>query len=104
MNTTHMCHQYCPHCHASLPAPRSRLLGWLVVGLAWTVTLTMVFGAILTGFFIMFLFPFLFAGGASLVTTAHAWAFQDRICDACGKVVDEPCVTVTTELEPVHAA
>jgi hypothetical protein len=96
----------CPHCRASLPAPRSRLLGSLVVGLAWTVVMAMVFGALLIGPFIMLIIPFLFAAGVSLITVAHEWAFPDWTCAACGKLIEVPEVTTPepVRLETAHAA
>jgi hypothetical protein len=77
----------CPHCRASLPAPRSRLLAGLVVGATWTVAMAMVFGGILLGPIILFVLPFLFAGGISMIVAAHAWAFEEPTCNACGKLV-----------------
>ncbi len=78
----------CPHCTASLPAPRSRLLGTLLVGLAWTTAMTMVFGGILLGPAIILVLPLLFPAGVSMITAAHARAFEDATCDACGKLVE----------------
>jgi hypothetical protein len=94
----------CPHCRASLPAPRSRLLGYLVVIGAWITVMAMVFGAILLGPAILMVIPFLFAGGASLITIAHAWAFDDWTCDACGKLIErEPSHVPSPSLTPAPA-
>ncbi len=78
----------CPHCRASLPAPRSRLVGALVVGVAWILAMTMVFIGILTGPIIIVLLPMLVPSGISMITAAQTWAFEDWTCDGCGKLVE----------------
>lgn len=96
---------YCPHCRASLPAPRSRLLGRLLVGVAWTLAMALVFGGILLGPIIIFILPFLFAGGFSMITAAHEWAFDDWTCDACGKLVEiEAAPVAAPQLATARAA
>jgi hypothetical protein len=75
----------------------------LVVGLAWTVTTAMMFGALLIGPFIMIVIPFLFFAGASLITAAHEWAFADETCGACGRLIEREEQVGSTRLEPVHA-
>lgn len=79
---------HCPHCRASLPAPRSRTLSVLALSLAWVGAMTMVFIGILTGPIIIFLLPFLVPGGISMVTAAHQYAFAEHECEACGKLVE----------------
>lgn len=93
----------CPHCRASLPAPHSRILGVLAVGLAWTIAMTMVFVGILTGPFIIFLLPALVPAGMSMISVAHGWAFAERDCQACGKLVEASSPTRVTSLRPVVA-
>lgn len=83
-------HDHCPHCRATLPPPRSRLLGALLVGTAWIIAMAMVWGGVLLGPAVIAILPLLFAGGMSIITVAHSWAFADRICDACGKLVEAP--------------
>lgn len=79
---------HCPHCRASLPAPRSRTLSVLALSLAWVGAMTMVFVGILTGPIIIFLLPFLVPGGIAMVTAAHQYAFAEHECEACGKLVE----------------
>ncbi|MFV8755599.1 hypothetical protein ACNOYE_34040 [Nannocystaceae bacterium ST9] len=99
---THPAH--CSHCRASLFAPRSRSLGALVVGVAWTLAMTMVFIGILTGPIIIFLLPMLVPAGVSMITTAHEWAFADWTCDACGKLVEVEAPQASSALTVARTA
>lgn len=90
---------HCPHCRASLSAPRSRTLSVLALALAWIGAMTMVFIGILTGPIIIFLLPFLVPSGIAMVTAAHQYAFAEHECEACGKLVEAR----TSAGSPTHA-
>ena len=97
MNTHH---DNCPHCHATLPQTPARPLRWAVVGLAWTVTMALVFAGSLLGPTVIFVLPFLITGGMGAITGAHAWAWGDRACGACGKLYELDGERV--EAEPIE--
>lgn len=83
-----MDHTNCSHCRAPLPAPRSRLLGALVLGLAYLVLFA--FGlvyACMGPLGLMFL-PFFLPGAIGAITGAHAYASADESCPACGKLIE----------------
>ena len=92
-------HTTCPHCYAPAPETPHRFVRAAVVGLAWTVAMAYVFVGILLGPAIIFVLPLLFLMGIGLVSSAQAWAYGDRACEACGKLVefDGEAVEVTPE-------
>lgn len=88
----------CPHCHAPTSSP-PRSLRVIVVALAWTVTLAMVFAGSLIGPFVIGILPVLFLGGLSVVVLAQRYAYGDRICHACDRAFELDGVPV----EPVRS-
>ena len=81
-------HTNCPHCHAPTPKTPHRVARGAVVGLAWTVSMFFVFAGILLGPAIIFVLPLLIPMGIGAITAAHAWAYGDRACEACGKLYE----------------
>lgn len=90
-------HDRCPHCHTEVPEAPSLALRAGVVGLAWTVSMAYVLAAIMLGPAIIAVLPVLIPMGIAMVSSAHGWAFEDRVCEACGKLVE-------IDGEPVAAA
>jgi hypothetical protein len=76
------------------------------VGAAWLVILAMLIGLSLASLFAVPLVPIIILAGAALVTSAHHYAFADRICETCGRAYEldgERVAPVAVETEPVHA-
>lgn len=78
----------CPHCAAPLPPRPSALVRHGVVALAWTTSMSSVFGGILLGPAIIMVLPVLLPGGICTITAAHSWAYEDPCCEQCGKLVE----------------
>ena len=97
-------HTTCPHCPAPAPKTPHRLVRAAVIGLAWTVAMAYVFMAIMLGPAIIFVLPLLFLMGIGLVSSAHAWSYGDRACEACGKLVELDGEPVEVTLEPAGHA
>ena len=104
--TSHTSHHHtnsCPHCAASLAKAPSRLLRAAVVGLAWTVSMAYVFASIMLGPAIIGVLPLLIPMGIASISSAHTWAYGDRICDSCGKLVELDGELVLAEPELASA-
>ncbi|PRP94604.1 hypothetical protein ENSA5_40710 [Enhygromyxa salina] len=93
-------HTHCPHCNAPAAKVPSRSLRTLVVVGAWTATLAFVFGGISLGPGIVVALPIIVLGGVATITGAHIWAYGDRACYACGKMVEVGGVPVDPSAEP----
>jgi hypothetical protein len=83
-----MDHTECSHCRAPLPAPRSRLLGGLVLGLAYVVTFAFAFGYACLGPLGLMILPFFLPGAIGAITCAHTYASSGECCPACGKLIE----------------
>lgn len=78
----------CPHCNAKVTPGAGAALRYTVLLAAWMTTMASVFCGILLGPGIAVILPVLAVAGMSLVGTAHAWAFGDRVCSSCGKAYE----------------
>jgi hypothetical protein len=61
---------------------------YTVLFVAWVVTMATVFGGILLGPGIAGLLPVLVPAGMCTITSAHSWAFGDRVCNSCGRAYE----------------
>jgi hypothetical protein len=89
-----MDHTNCSHCRAPLPAPRSRLLGGLVLGLAYVVTFAFAFGYACLGPLGLMVLPFFLPGAIGAITCAHEYASAVESCPACEKVIERKAETI----------
>lgn len=77
----------CPHCLAPVKTP-GRLLRYVAVAAAWTVIIAMLIGLSLASLFAVPIVPIVIVAGAALVTSAHQFAFGDRICRTCNRAYE----------------
>lgn len=77
----------CPHCGELNKTP-SRLLRLTAVAGAWAVILAMLIGLSLASLFAVPIVPIVIIAGAALVTSAHHYAFGDRLCVECGRAYE----------------
>lgn len=83
-----MDHSNCSHCRAPLPAPRSRLLGGVVLTLAYVVSFAFAFIYACMGPLGLVFLPFFLPGAIGAITCAHAYASEGEACPACGKLIE----------------
>lgn len=89
-----MDHAQCSHCRAPLPAPRSRLLGGLALGVAYVVSFAFAFIYACMGPVGLMVLPFFLPGTIAAITCAHTYADAGECCPACGKLVERKARSV----------
>lgn len=77
----------CSHCGELNKTP-GRTLRLTAVAAAWMVIIVMLIGLSMASLFAVPIVPIVVIAGAALVSSAHHYAFGDRLCVQCGRAYE----------------